>query len=85
MKQAKLARHKDAAGIGSIVVAFVVAFVFVFVFVKTCYYAGWQDGGGPVGQMADKNYYRPNKRYFSRDECALVRVLFYFVELQPAS
>jgi len=29
-----------------------------------------------------KNYYRPNKRYFSRDECALVRVLFYFVELQ---
>lgn len=82
MKQAKLARHKDAAGIGSIVVAF------VFVFVKTCYYAGvagrrWASGG--VGQMADKNYYRPNKRYFSRDECALVRVLFYFVELQPAS
>lgn len=78
MKQAKLVRHKDAAGIGSIVVGI------VFVLrqdVPLC-------GGGSTeerGQLADKNYYRPNKRYFSRDECALVRVLFYFVELQPAS
>ena len=31
--------------------------------------------------QGSKNYYKPNKQYFSRDECALVRVLFYFVEL----
>lgn len=40
---------------------------------------------GFFGLAEHKNYYRPNKRYFSRDECALVRVLFYFFELLPAS
>lgn len=60
-----------------------------------CCFCFWQDvllcGGGraspgsPGVGARHKNYYRPNKRYFSRDECALVRVLFYFVELQPAS
>lgn len=40
---------------------------------------------GFFGLAQRKNYYRPNKRYFSRDECALVRVLFYFFELLPAS
>lgn len=76
--QVKLVRHKDAAGIGSIVVGI------VFVLRQDVPLCG---GGSPEerGQLADKNYYRPNKRYFSRDECALVRVLFYFVELQPAS
>lgn len=63
-------------------------FCFCFCFcqdVLLCGVAGRRWASGGVGQMADKNYYRPNKRYFSRDECALVRVLFYFVELQPAS
>lgn len=79
VKQAKLARHKDAAGIGFIVVAI------VFVLRQDVLLCGGGRSTQERGQLADKNYYRPNKRYFSRDECALVRVLFYFVELQPAS
>lgn len=48
-----------------------------------CYkYSSCSGNGSSISCMFSKNYYKPNKQYISRDECALVRVLFYFVELQ---